>query len=146
MFVVNRTTPTPASAEAVALRSRNTGRTAPSRRFAADVASAATTGKSSTAATFPSASRAETDTAATSASAGLGVQKLLDTMTALGMSTAGLQISYSEDVVGYPGGSYLNRLIHVTSNGKTEHLSAELTDRNPAVAAGDIQRFLRGMS
>ena len=71
-----------------------------------------------------------------------GVQKLVDTMKALGMSTAGLNISYSEETVGYPGGSYVNRMINVTSNGRTEQFSADLTEKNPLVAAYDVQRYL----
>ena len=81
--------------------------------------------------------------AATTSSAP-GVQRLMETLSALGMNASGLQISYSEEVVGYPGGSYVNRLINVTSNGRTESLSADLTEKNPLVAAYDIQRFLRG--
>lgn len=74
--------------------------------------------------------------------AGIGVQKLLDALAALGMSTAGLNISYSEEAVGYPGGSYMNRQIKVTSGGKTEQFSAELTERNPLVTAYEMQRYL----
>ena len=70
-----------------------------------------------------------------------GMKKLLDTLTALGMSTAGLNISYSEEAVGYPGGSYMNRQISVTSGGKTEQFSAELTERNPLVTAYEMQRY-----
>lgn len=69
------------------------------------------------------------------------MQRLLDTMASLGMNTSGLHISYSEDVVGYPGGSYVNRLINVTSGGKTEHFSADLTAKNPLVTAYELQRY-----
>lgn len=69
------------------------------------------------------------------------IRKLLDTLTTLGMSADGLQISYSEDEVGYPGGSYVDRQIRVTSSGKTEQFSAELTDKNPLVTAYEIQRY-----
>jgi hypothetical protein len=71
----------------------------------------------------------------------LGLQALLDTMSALGMSTGGLQISYSEDTVGYPGGSYVNRLIHVSSGDKRESFSGELTQKNPLVTAYELQRY-----
>ena len=74
--------------------------------------------------------------------AGIGVHKLLDALAALGMSTAGLNISYSEEAVGYPGGSYMNRQINVTSGGKTEQFSAELTERNPLITAHEMQRYL----
>lgn len=69
------------------------------------------------------------------------MQKLLDTMTSLGMSTSGLKITYSEDFVGYPGGGYMNKMINVTAGGKTEHFSAELTDRNPMVTAYELQSY-----
>jgi hypothetical protein len=80
-------------------------------------------------------------TAIDTPSARNGMQRLMDTMSALGMSTSGLNISYSEEAVGYPGGSYMNRLINVTSGGKTEHFSAELTARNPMVTAYELQRY-----
>jgi len=75
------------------------------------------------------------------APSGAGMQKLLDTLSALGMSTTGLNISYSEEAVGYPGGSYMNRQISVTSGGRTEQFSAELTERNPLVTAYEMQRY-----
>ncbi|MFN0104788.1 MAG: hypothetical protein ACKV2U_22225 [Bryobacteraceae bacterium] len=75
------------------------------------------------------------------AAGGVGMQKLLDTLSALGMSTSGLNISYTEDTVGYPGGSYVNRMINVTSGGKTEQFSGELTERNPFVTAYEMQRY-----
>jgi hypothetical protein len=70
------------------------------------------------------------------------MQRLLDAMSALGMSRSGLSISYSEEAVGYPGGSYMNRQIKVTSGGRTEQFSAELTERNPMVTAYEMQRYL----
>ena len=70
-----------------------------------------------------------------------GLQKLLDTMNALGMSTSGLNINYTEEEVGYPGGTYTNRLINVTSDGKTEHFSSELTAKNPLVTAYELQKY-----
>ena len=84
---------------------------------------------------------AESTTPAAPAHAEPGMQKLLDTLTALGMSTAGLNISYNEEAVGYPGGSYMNRQISVTSGGKTEQFSADLTEINPLVTAYEMQRY-----
>ena len=72
---------------------------------------------------------------------GTGMQKLLDTMASLGMSTSGLNITYSEDFIGYPGGGYMNRQINVTAGGKTERFSADLTDRNPFVTAYELQSY-----
>ena len=72
---------------------------------------------------------------------GTGMQKLLDTMASLGMSTSGLNITYSEDFIGYPGGGYMNKQINVTAGGKTERFSADLTDRNPFVTAYELQSY-----
>lgn len=69
------------------------------------------------------------------------MQKLLDTMASLGMSTSGLNITYSEDFIGYPGGGYMNKMINVTAGGKTEHFSADLTDKNPFVTAYELQSY-----
>jgi hypothetical protein len=80
-------------------------------------------------------------TSSTQEASGTGMQRLLDTMSALGMSTSGLNISYGEEAVGYPGGSYMNRQITVTAGGLTERFSAELTDRNPMVTAYELQRY-----
>ena len=33
----------------------------------------------------------------------------------MGLQTSGLQMEYTEEAVGYPGGSYMNRLISVRS-------------------------------
>jgi len=70
-----------------------------------------------------------------------GMKKLMDTLSSLGMSTSGLNISYTEERVGYPGGSYVNKMINVTSGGKTEQFSAELTEKNPLVTAYELQRY-----
>lgn len=70
-----------------------------------------------------------------------GMKKLMDTLSSLGMSTSGLNISYTEELVGYPGGSYVNKMINVTSGGKTEQFSAELTEKNPLVTAYELQRY-----
>ena len=70
------------------------------------------------------------------------MQKLLDAMAALGMNPAGLNINYTEEIVGYPGGAYMNKQISVTNGGKTERFSAELTEKNPLVTAYEMQRYL----
>jgi len=72
---------------------------------------------------------------------GPGVEKLLETMKALGMSTSGLSITYSEEAVGYPGGSYMNKQITVSSGGLTEQFSADLTEKSPMVTAYELQRY-----
>jgi hypothetical protein len=70
-----------------------------------------------------------------------GLTRLRATLQALGINTAGLHITYSEDTVGYPCGSYVNRLITVSNGGKTESFSADLTERNPLVTAYEMQRY-----
>ena len=63
-------------------------------------------------------------------------------MLSSGLNPGGFNLSYSEEVVGYPGGSYVNRLITVeSSSGRKEQLMAELVFRNPQVAVMDIRRF-----
>jgi hypothetical protein len=70
-----------------------------------------------------------------------GMTKLNDALHSLGISTAGLDIRYEEEHVGYPGGSYINRNIVVSSGGKTERFSADLTERNPLVTAAELQKY-----
>lgn len=47
-------------------------------------------------------------------------------------------LTYKEEEVGYPGGSYINRLIG--ANG--EWFCADLTEHNPAVTADEIRSKL----
>lgn len=67
--------------------------------------------------------------------------RLNDALHSLGISTAGLDIRYEEEHVGYPGGSYINRNIVVSGGGKTERFSADLTERNPLVTAAELQKY-----
>jgi hypothetical protein len=70
---------------------------------------------------------------------------LRSALTAMGMPFAGIDMEYSEQTVGYPGGSYVNRLITVRgAGGRTESFDAEMTLRNPQIAAVDMANFLRG--
>lgn len=85
--------------------------------------------------------QAQAATAVKLEASGAGMQKLLDTMNTLGLATSGLNISYSEEVIGYPGGSYTNKFIQVSSGGKTEKFSGDLTEKNPFVTAYEIQRY-----
>ena len=65
---------------------------------------------------------------------------LRSALTAMGLQTSGLQIEYTEEAVGYPGGSYMNRLISVRSPGGTwESYDAEMTLRNPRITAGEMK-------
>lgn len=71
----------------------------------------------------------------------MGVVELVRAMAALGMSTDGLEITFTEEKVGYPSGSYMNRQIRVTSGSVSEQYSAELAKRNPGVGAVEVQRL-----
>ncbi len=69
-----------------------------------------------------------------------GMTALRSALTAMGLQTSGLQIEYTEEAVGYPGGSYMNRLISVRSPGGTwENYDAEMTLRNPQITAGEMK-------
>ena len=69
-----------------------------------------------------------------------GITALRSTLAAMGLQTSGLQIEFTEEAVGYPGGSYMNRLISVRSPGGTwENYDAEMTLRNPQITAGEMK-------
>lgn len=57
------------------------------------------------------------------------------------MNPSLLNVSYSEETVGYPGGSYVNKQIKVQSGDKTENFCADLTAKNPYVTAYEMQRY-----
>lgn len=78
------------------------------------------------------ANRAEEDAAV--------VKSLQDALSAAGINTSGLGLAAHEDVVSYPGGSYINRYISV--NGRGEGLMTDLVAINPQVAVLDVKRML----
>jgi hypothetical protein len=64
---------------------------------------------------------------------------LRNVLTQMGLQVSGLQMDYNEEQVGYPGGSYMNRLITVrTADGRYENFDAELTQRNPQITANEM--------
>jgi len=72
-----------------------------------------------------------------------GMAALRSALTSMGMPFASIDMEYSEQTVGYPGGSYVNRLITVRgADGRTESFDAEMTLKNPQIAAVDMARFL----
>jgi hypothetical protein len=81
-----------------------------------------------------SATRADADAAI--------VQSLKDALTAAGIGYDGLDLGAHEDIVTYPGGSYINRYISVNTNGHVEGLMTDLVSINPKVAVLDIKRML----
>jgi hypothetical protein len=59
------------------------------------------------------------------------------------MTAMQIDMEYNEQVVGFPGGSYVNRLITVRNpQGQTENLDAQLTMKDPQIAALDMARFM----
>ena len=67
--------------------------------------------------------------------------RLLEAMEAVGVPADGLDFSYAEDLVGYPGGGYTNKLITVRCGNASEQFCAVLTEKNPLVAAVEIGRL-----
>jgi hypothetical protein len=73
----------------------------------------------------------------------LVVKALKDALTAAGVNFEALGLEAHEDVVTYPGGSYINRYISVTTkSGHMEGLMTDLVAINPRVAVLDIQRMM----
>ena len=81
--------------------------------------------------------------AATTAAQHPAIEALRGALTAMQMPFAGIDMEYNEQVVGFPGGSYVNRLITVRNpQGTTENFDVDLTMKNPQIAALDMARFL----
>ncbi len=112
-------------------------------------APASTTAPASTAApavtTTPAATRTPVTTPEVSTDRHPAMAALRGALTSMGMPFAGIDMEYSEQTVGYPGGSYVNRLITVRgADGRTENFDAEMTLKNPQIAAVDMANFMRG--
>jgi hypothetical protein len=70
------------------------------------------------------------------------VERLLKELDAMGVSTAGLQLSESRMIVNYPGGSYVNHLITADfGNGVTEQYDVGLMLKSPWLTAFEIGRL-----
>jgi hypothetical protein len=77
--------------------------------------------------------------ALTPAAAAMGV--LGEALRKVGIEPSGLNLNYEETTVGYPGGSYINRLITCElSNGLKESYDVGLMMKNPGLTAFEIQR------
>lgn len=74
----------------------------------------------------------------------LVVDRLKAALTAAGVSFEGLGLAAHEEVVAYPGGSYIHRYISVRNNltGHVDGLMTDLVAMNPKIAVVDIQRML----
>lgn len=69
------------------------------------------------------------------------IDRLKAALTDFNYDYSKLKFRYHSERVAYPGGSYLNNQIIVTDGTKTEQYSAELTEHNSLVAAGEIVRM-----
>lgn len=68
---------------------------------------------------------------------------LKDALKAAGIETNGIDFQYVDETVGYPGGSYQNRLVTVTlPGGVRENYGADLVLKNPRVTVVEIQNLL----
>ena len=72
------------------------------------------------------------------------VEVLKQALADAGVPAGGLQFSYSDDTVAYPGGSYQNRQVTVQAGGRKEQYSADLMLQNPWITAVEVQRLIRG--
>jgi hypothetical protein len=71
------------------------------------------------------------------------INALSDILSGYGINPASLGLSYSEKLVAGPAGTYTNRMITANfPSGKSQDYSAELTLKNPTVAAVEIMGML----
>lgn len=115
---------------------KKTGATGSAQQAAAPKGPAAATSASSS---VPAASAALLTKAESDARV---VQSLKDALAAAGINAEGLGLAAHEDVVTYPGGSYINRYISVQGNDHIEGLMTDLVAIDPKVAVLDIQRMM----
>jgi len=60
-----------------------------------------------------------------------------------GFDASGLDLSYAETQVFYPGGHYTNKLITLElANGKKESYDVNLMLKNPWLTAAEMRRFM----
>lgn len=64
-------------------------------------------------------------------------------LEAAGIGTGQVELSYREELVWYPGGSWINHYVTATaSDGRTMDFSAKLAERSPQVTATEIDSYL----
>jgi hypothetical protein len=64
-------------------------------------------------------------------------------LEAAGIGNSQVQLSYREELVWYPGGSWINHYVTATaSDGRTMDFSAKLAERSPHVTATEIDSYL----
>jgi hypothetical protein len=68
---------------------------------------------------------------------------MITRISSYGLDPASLGLSYSEQVVAGPAGAYTNKMITANfPSGKSQEYSADLTLKNPTVAAVEILGML----
>jgi hypothetical protein len=64
-------------------------------------------------------------------------------LVAAGIGAGQVELSYREELVWYPGGSWINHYVTATaSDGRTMDFSAKLAERSPHVTATEIDSYL----
>ncbi|MBE7543146.1 MAG: hypothetical protein M9913_21585 [Bryobacteraceae bacterium] len=64
-------------------------------------------------------------------------------LAAAGIGPGQVELSYREELVWYPGGSWINHYVTATaSDGRTMDFSAKLAERSPQVTATEIDSYL----
>ena len=73
------------------------------------------------------------------------IDKLKAALVQAGIDISGMQFSQHQDVVTYPGGSYINDLISFqASNGQTHEYMTSLVSIAPQVTVTEIQQLMAG--
>jgi hypothetical protein len=71
------------------------------------------------------------------------VSVLTSALTAAGLPFNGLKFTRSDEMVGYPGGSYRNHVIMAEfSDGRRESFGVDLMMRNPRVTVVELGRMM----
>ena len=71
------------------------------------------------------------------------VSVLTNALTAAGLSASGVKFTRSDEMVGYPGGSYRNHVITAEfSDGRRESFGVDLMMRNPRVTVVELGRMM----
>jgi hypothetical protein len=107
----------------------------------AAAASGSSSGSTSTS-TAVTAKTAESSSVSAQKSDDAIVQSLRDALTAAGVNISGLGLIAHNDVEGYPGGTYVNRYISVSTPNGYAGLMTDLVGVDPKVAVLDIKRML----
>ena len=98
-------------------------------------------------ATIPGTTASRSNTAAPAAT-GSGATPVIDVLkaalTQAGIDISGMQFNQHQDVVSYPGGSYINDLVSFQVGDKTHEYMANLVSIAPQVTVTEIQQLMAG--